>query len=209
MRSSIVLTDYIAGMKMLDVQRSAQASDTARRGGSDPVPARVSTGMTTAHRQHPLALELGWFIRLRWIAGAVVTLSGALDAFSFTAIPIPFMFFLLGQVILFYNLALLAVPQNSRQPKRGQLRPLAVAQMLLDLICLSALVGRTVPDCTAPSSASSSFIWSSPACSCRGCSPISTAWSPSSCSWPPSPGPDNSPPRIPTDCSWSASSLPC
>jgi signal transduction histidine kinase len=99
--------------------------------------------MTTAHRQHPLALELGWFIRLRWIAAAVVTLSGALDAFYLHRYPHSFYVFLLGQVILFYNLALLAFLKTADNPKRGQLRQLAMAQMVLDLICLSALVGRS------------------------------------------------------------------
>ena len=77
----IVLTDYTAGMKMIDLHRSAEASDAAEETDSGPIRDRVPSMTKQAERQYPLALELAWFIRLRWIAGSSVAVSGAIDGF--------------------------------------------------------------------------------------------------------------------------------
>ncbi|MGA2443397.1 MAG: hypothetical protein ABSH08_20790, partial [Tepidisphaeraceae bacterium] len=61
-----------------------------------------------ADRQYALALELAWFIRLRWIAGSAVAVSGALDRFVFRWHAMSTQVLFLGLIILFYNAALLA-----------------------------------------------------------------------------------------------------
>ncbi|MGD0463856.1 MAG: ATP-binding protein [Tepidisphaeraceae bacterium] len=96
-----------------------------------------------ADRQYPLALELAWFIRLRWIAGTVVAVSGALDRFVLHWHSMSVQVFFLGVIILVYNAALLASLKAEWQPKRGYLLRLAAAQMLLDLVCLALLTGWT------------------------------------------------------------------
>jgi signal transduction histidine kinase len=96
-----------------------------------------------ADRQYPLALELGWFIRLRWIAGTAVAVSGALDRLVLHWHSMSAQVFLLGVIILLYNAALLALLKQEPRPKRGHLLRLAVGQMLLDLVCLALLTGWT------------------------------------------------------------------
>ncbi len=96
-----------------------------------------------ADRQYPLALELAWFIRLRWIAGTAVAVSGGLDRFVLHWHSMSTQVFLLGAIILLYNAALLAFLKQESQPKRGHLLRLAVGQMLLDLVCLALLTGWT------------------------------------------------------------------
>jgi hypothetical protein len=91
-----------------------------------------------AKRQYPLALELGWFIRLRWIAGFGVGVSGALE-YLLTPHPYARQVLVLGIVILLYNAALLWSLKSPRQLNRTYLLRLAAAQMLLDLVCLSLL----------------------------------------------------------------------
>jgi len=96
-----------------------------------------------ADRQYPLALELAWFIRLRWIAGTSVALSGVLDHFVLHWHSWSGRVFWLGVIILLYNVALLASLNGRRQSKGGSLLRLAVAQMLPDLVCLALLTGWT------------------------------------------------------------------
>ncbi|MGA2441404.1 MAG: ATP-binding protein [Tepidisphaeraceae bacterium] len=94
-------------------------------------------------RQYALALELAWFIRLRWIAGSAVALSGALDRFFLHWHAMSTQVLFLGMIVLFYNAALLWSLRDERQLKRRHLLRLAVAQILLDLICLALLTGWT------------------------------------------------------------------
>ena len=96
-----------------------------------------------ADRQYALALELAWFIRLRWIAGSAVALSGALDFFFLHWHAMSAQVLCLGLIILFYNAALLWSLREQRQLKRVHLRRLAVAQIFLDLVCLALLTGWT------------------------------------------------------------------
>jgi signal transduction histidine kinase len=96
-----------------------------------------------ADRQYALALELAWFIRLRWIAGAAVALSGALDRFVLRWHAMSAQVFFLGVIILLYNAALLWSLKAQRPLKRSHLLRLAVAQILLDLVCLALLTGWT------------------------------------------------------------------
>jgi len=96
-----------------------------------------------ADRQYALALELAWFIRLRWIAGSAVAISGALDRFVFHWHTMSTQVLFLGVIVLLYNAALLWALREARQLKRVHLLRLAVAQILLDLICLALLTGWT------------------------------------------------------------------
>lgn len=96
-----------------------------------------------AYRQYPLALELAWFIRLRWLAGISVAVSGALDRFVLHWHSWSGQVLFLGAVILLYNVALLAALKKERQTKRSDLLRLAMAQLLLDLVCLALLTGCT------------------------------------------------------------------
>jgi signal transduction histidine kinase len=96
-----------------------------------------------ANTPNPLALELAWFIRLRWVAGATVALSGALDHFVLHWHSMSTLVVFLGAIILLYNVALLASLKAEAQPHRGYLLRLAVAQELLDLVCLALLTAWT------------------------------------------------------------------
>ena len=96
-----------------------------------------------ANPPNPLALELAWFIRLRWVAGATVAVSGALDRLFLHWHSMSTQVLLLGVIILLYNVVLLAVSKAEAQPPRGYLLRLAIAQELLDLVCLALLTGWT------------------------------------------------------------------
>jgi signal transduction histidine kinase len=94
-------------------------------------------------RQQPLASELAWFIRLRWIAGSVVALSGALEFFLLQWRQAALCEISLGLIVLFYNAVLFRFLSRVDRPSRALLLRLALAQMLLDLVCLSLLVSWT------------------------------------------------------------------
>ncbi|HTW94034.1 MAG TPA: ATP-binding protein [Tepidisphaeraceae bacterium] len=89
----------------------------------------------------PLARQLAWFIRLRWIAGAMAIAAGATDRLSLHFYPHPLVILLIGGCVLIYN----ALMQRFlRRAKSGRaLLGLAEIQMGLDLICLSIMIGCT------------------------------------------------------------------
>ena len=57
-------------------------------------------------RHNPLAQELAWFTRLRWIAGSAVALIGTLEYFLLSWHTAPAREICLGLVVLLYNAAL-------------------------------------------------------------------------------------------------------
>jgi signal transduction histidine kinase len=99
--------------------------------------------MTEAGQRHPLAPHLAWFINLRWITGVVVSVCGAADWLTFRRHPDSGMILAVGLGILVYNALLWRALGNSLRSDRPRLLRLAVAQMLLDLVCLALLVGWT------------------------------------------------------------------
>jgi C4-dicarboxylate-specific signal transduction histidine kinase len=99
--------------------------------------------MTEIDRRNPLTAHLAWFINLRWIAGIVVSCVGALDRFHFHWHQDSTLILGLGLGILIYNALLRAALEATLKSQNPRLLRLAVAQMLLDLVCLSLLVGST------------------------------------------------------------------
>ncbi|MGA2229407.1 MAG: ATP-binding protein [Tepidisphaeraceae bacterium] len=99
--------------------------------------------MTEAGQRHPLAPHLAWFIHLRWITGVVVTVSGAANWLAFRWHPDAGLILAVGLGILVYNALLWRSLQKSLRSDRPRLLRLAVAQMLLDLVCLALLVAWT------------------------------------------------------------------
>jgi len=82
--------------------------------------------------------QLSWFIRLRWAAGAAVLAGGLFDLTTGGWYSHARWIALQGLVILLYNLALrLGLPHVAG--RRRPLLMLAVAQILLDLTCLTHL----------------------------------------------------------------------
>jgi signal transduction histidine kinase len=99
--------------------------------------------MTEVGERHPLAPHLAWFINLRWITGIVVSSAGAVDQFLFRSHPDSGLILALGLGILAYNALLWFALGASLRSEKPRLLRLAMAQMLLDLVCLALLVGWT------------------------------------------------------------------
>jgi len=98
--------------------------------------------MNTDLSRSPLARQLAWFIRLRWIAGLFVLIAGATDRLTLRYYPHSTGLLAIGACILAYNVAMLAILRNSQDRGKPLLR-LAVLQMALDLLCVSFIVGWT------------------------------------------------------------------
>jgi C4-dicarboxylate-specific signal transduction histidine kinase len=99
--------------------------------------------MTMGDRRDPLAKHLAWFSRLRWITGIVVSGAAALDRLVFNWRQDSGLILALGLAILAYNAVLRAALHATLRTPTPRLLRLAMAQMLLDLVCLSLLVGWT------------------------------------------------------------------
>ena len=93
-------------------------------------------------RDAPLLAQLHWFIRLRWVAGAVVIV-GSLVGWRWLGLhgTAPRMT-AVGVAILAYNVVLWVVTQrvSAHSARKALLSVSAWAQILLDLICLTLLV---------------------------------------------------------------------
>ncbi len=168
----IVLTDYNAGTKMLDLQRSVEepaAGGAANRRRSDPGRSDVSTSGTGTSKsqvgmhhteqnpessmatrpqpwQSPLFLQQYWFIRLRWLAGVAVLAGGLINWRWLGVYPRDDgVIVAAGAGILAYNLALWELARRGRDAlwTRWKLYALAWTQILLDLACLTALTAWT------------------------------------------------------------------
>ena len=103
------------------------------------------------HRHVPLVGQLRWFIRLRWIAAAVLIAAGLANQWWLGWYPEPLKISLLGGVLLAWNLLLrLAIRPRARwSRRRPALVALALVQIVADLGCLTVLVlwtgGTTSP----------------------------------------------------------------
>ena len=86
----------------------------------------------------PLYAQLRWFIRLRWLAAAGVIAGSVLDR-HLGWFHVPDRFLLIGLIIAAYNVALWTVVRRVRSKKTRLLTALAESQLLLDMICLTAL----------------------------------------------------------------------
>jgi len=86
---------------------------------------------------NPLLAQLEWFIRLRWVASAVVILGSLADARYFDWYPYPYRTLIVGLVILAYN-AILSVALR-REQREKSLLGLAWVQLILDLACLTVM----------------------------------------------------------------------
>ncbi|HVT88694.1 MAG TPA: ATP-binding protein [Tepidisphaeraceae bacterium] len=87
--------------------------------------------------------QLDWFIRLRWMAGAIVALCGWADyRWTHWFAPSSLAISALGIGILIYNVALRWSLHSTKQPRdrRRFLMAITWAQLLLDMICLTVLV---------------------------------------------------------------------
>jgi len=93
----------------------------------------------------PLTLQLRWFTRLRWIAGACAVIGAVIDRFWLKLIPQSNGIFAVGLAILIYNLVLYgSLDVISGRPRRKRsLLMLAWAQLLLDFAALPLLVTWT------------------------------------------------------------------
>jgi len=89
----------------------------------------------------PLSAELGWFIRLRWLAAAAVLVAGALHFGVIDWFPPALRLLVAGAAITLYNAALWWVLRRGtrRLGPRTWLLALAWAQVILDLGCLTLL----------------------------------------------------------------------
>ncbi len=92
-------------------------------------------------RSGPLYEQLRWFITLRWLAAGAVVLGALVERRIGWFDGITNNFAAIGVIIFAYNLVLSAVLPRTR--KRRVLLALALAQLLLDMIALSALVAWT------------------------------------------------------------------
>ena len=96
-----------------------------------------------ASEDESLLGQLGWFVRLRWLAGVAVV-AGAVLAWTWfpVAAPAAPRLAIVGAVILAYNLLLWRLLRGAaRMPKRRKrVMTLIWVQLLLDLACLTALV---------------------------------------------------------------------
>ncbi len=92
-------------------------------------------------RNAPLLAQLAWFIRLRWVAGAVVILGSYAEVHWLTWYPSSPRGFVVGAFVLAYNVVLLALLRRARnQPhNEGLLLTLGCVQILLDMACLTCL----------------------------------------------------------------------
>jgi len=99
--------------------------------------------MLPIQRRYPLASQLAWFIRLRWIAGTGVVAGALVDRIFFHQLPF-ISIFAIGGTLLLANLGMWLLLAKLRQNRnhRGLFR-LATVQMVLDLFCLSLLVSWT------------------------------------------------------------------
>ncbi|WP_428939552.1 sensor histidine kinase [Fontivita pretiosa] len=99
----------------------------------------------TAQRRGPLLVQLRWFIRLRWLAGLIVTLGAMADMRWLGWFAHSPRILLVGIAIVFYNLLLWwTLHVIGRRPigpnRRALLLLSAWAQLLLDMFCLTLLV---------------------------------------------------------------------
>jgi signal transduction histidine kinase len=90
----------------------------------------------------PLIGQLGWFIRLRWIAGAAVVAGSLADARWLHWYPYPHRTLAVGCVIVAYNVALrFVLGRARREPLQDMpLLLLAWVQLLADMLCLTVLI---------------------------------------------------------------------
>ena len=92
-------------------------------------------------RRLPLFAQLGWFISLRWLAGAGV-ITAAFADWQLSSQPHPLRTVVLGVAILVYNVALSVLLRRlpeAHRSRRLYLLTLAWAQILLDVLCLTVL----------------------------------------------------------------------
>ena len=94
--------------------------------------------MSNGSSRSPLAAQLAWFIRLRWIAGLIVLAAAATDRLVLKIYPHSTGLVAIGVCILAYNALMLAALRSARHLLR-----LAVVQLALDLICLAFIIGWT------------------------------------------------------------------
>ena len=96
---------------------------------------------TKRNRGGPLMAQLRWFVMLRWIAAAAVVLGALLERRIGWFGGIETRILAVGFALIAYNSALSAI--LSRVQNRRVLLRLAMAQLLLDMIALAALVAWT------------------------------------------------------------------
>ena len=91
-------------------------------------------------QREPLYRQLRWFTRLRWLAAMCVVAGSVVDR-KLAWYGVPDRFLAVGLIIGCYNLALwLILPRIASSDRRGRrLTAFAEAQLLLDMICLTAL----------------------------------------------------------------------
>ena len=89
----------------------------------------------------PLAAQMAWFIRCRWVAGAVIIAGALLDRWYLRTLPGAGAIFWLGVAVLAYNALLRVVLRRvSPQNRRQSLLLLAWSQLLLDFTANALLV---------------------------------------------------------------------
>ena len=92
----------------------------------------------TREWQRPLLVQLGWFIRLRWIAGLAVVLGVPAEWEFLRWYDRPLAMTMVGAAILGYNFVLWALMRRLPAERRPLLL-MAWAQLLPDLACLTLL----------------------------------------------------------------------
>ena len=92
-------------------------------------------------KARPLRYLMGWFVRLRWVAGAVVLVGAAVEWRWLGWYSHPGAMAVVGGVIIAYNAALWMLMRRIRVERaaRPMLLGLAWAQLLLDMGCLTLL----------------------------------------------------------------------
>jgi signal transduction histidine kinase len=96
---------------------------------------------TKSSRSSPLLAQLRWFIMLRWIAAAAVVLGALVEHRIGWFGGIAARVLAIGVILFLYNVALSSILPRVQQ-RRGLLW-MALAQLLLDMIALTALVAWT------------------------------------------------------------------
>src|SRR5687768_13420144 len=99
--------------------------------------------LVKAEEQRHLLQYLGWFIRLRWVAGMTVVLGALSDHLLFQWYPARLTIAALGFVILAYNAILWLILRRIDAGGRVRFHVMAWVQLLLDFAVLANLTVLT------------------------------------------------------------------